>query len=684
MSTIYDKTDNYALNLYGDNDPADLRDGYNGSMRTIDTTLEAHLDRIESVEAREDHDGEVIKALLGDNTVDNATAAKNKWDDAAANVTEVKSDVTEVRSEVSILERKVSNLEDYADVYVNSFGVDHTGETDVTEAIQSVIDSMSAAGKTRLVFGGTYRISQQGSDADNRPYGLRLDNLSDCIIDFNNASFVADGVRSFNVFAFHSCENMTMVNGRCRFADTSNDGRVLYGGAFVYLKDCRNCLVSDIHAIDACYTACVHSSSYVTVTDSGYEISSPAVKGFSGILIHSTDHATVCGNSIAGNLGDGALSIYGGLAENCIVANNTVCSVSDPDEGITVDAGACNNIVEGNYVSGYNYGIDVKSLAQNNVVSSNVVTHCRVGIAERAGEEKGPTSNNDFSANTVVLGSPVSSTFSPYGYGQVCVLIENRINSTVHGNVFCVENGFDSTVDVCGIVCSQTSTLTSSGSNTIVSIHDNKFNFNTLLNNDWNTVNENSRAIHVIDAKFVDIRNNVINFVDTKSISPIELKGSNRIVVVRGNVARMADTAMLVGGDGTAVVPIVSNNSAAGGVCGSPYFTTWQRNLKIIEGLTSALKTDLCNVKKAAQATAAVFIKFAATSIDSAANHVEAIYKINKDGALAKVSASPDSPQVFSLSYGGNVLSMTQPTGAATRYTVEIVHSREWTVTADV
>lgn len=82
MSTIYDKTDNYSLNLYGDNDPADLRDGYNDSMRTIDTTLEQHLNRIESMESRETHDEEVAKALLGDNTVDAATAAKTKWDKA--------------------------------------------------------------------------------------------------------------------------------------------------------------------------------------------------------------------------------------------------------------------------------------------------------------------------------------------------------------------------------------------------------------------------------------------------------------------------------------------------------------------------------------------------------------------------------------------------------------------------
>ena len=87
MATIYDKTDNYALNLYGDGDPADLRDGYNNSMRTIDATLETHLNRIEAVESRETHDEEVVKALLGENTVDNATAAKTRWDKAGTDAT---------------------------------------------------------------------------------------------------------------------------------------------------------------------------------------------------------------------------------------------------------------------------------------------------------------------------------------------------------------------------------------------------------------------------------------------------------------------------------------------------------------------------------------------------------------------------------------------------------------------
>ena len=91
MATVYEKTDNYGLNLYGDNDPADLRDGYNGSMRTIDTTLKTHLNRIEAVESRETHDEAVVKALIGDNTVDKASFKQTKWDNASTDATAANS-----------------------------------------------------------------------------------------------------------------------------------------------------------------------------------------------------------------------------------------------------------------------------------------------------------------------------------------------------------------------------------------------------------------------------------------------------------------------------------------------------------------------------------------------------------------------------------------------------------------
>lgn len=115
MSTIYEKTDNYALNLYGDNDPADLRDGYNGSMRTIDTTLENHLNRIEAVESRETHDEEVVKALIGDNTVDSATAAKTKWDKASTDATAANGKADSNTGKINLVESNIQRIEGKTD-----------------------------------------------------------------------------------------------------------------------------------------------------------------------------------------------------------------------------------------------------------------------------------------------------------------------------------------------------------------------------------------------------------------------------------------------------------------------------------------------------------------------------------------------------------------------------------------
>lgn len=149
MATVYTKTDNYGLNLYGDNDPADLRDGYNGSMRTIDDTLEKHLNRIEGVESRETHDEAVVKALLGDNTVDNATTAKAKWDKSSADAAAAASKANNNTAILSALG---------ADSIVNAAGqktkwdkaVDTaTNNTQALTALGSNTPATAAANKTK-------------------------------------------------------------------------------------------------------------------------------------------------------------------------------------------------------------------------------------------------------------------------------------------------------------------------------------------------------------------------------------------------------------------------------------------------------------------------------------------------------------------------------------------------------
>lgn len=151
MSTIYDKTDNYGLNLYGDSDPADLRDGYNGSMRTIDDTLETHLNRVESVESRETHDEEVVKALLGDNTVDSATASKAKWDkagtDAAAATATASAAAGKADNNSAILAALGADTTAHATEAKNAWhkaGVDATTAIGKADANKTILTALGA------------------------------------------------------------------------------------------------------------------------------------------------------------------------------------------------------------------------------------------------------------------------------------------------------------------------------------------------------------------------------------------------------------------------------------------------------------------------------------------------------------------------------------------------------------
>lgn len=146
MATVYAKTDNYGLNLYGDSDPADLRDGYNGSMQTIDTTLKTHLNRIEAVESRETHDEEVAKTLLGDNTVNAATAAKTKWDKAGTDAVEAMADAAaaagKADSNTTILTALGADSTKNATVQKNKW--DKAG-TDASKAISDASHATSKA-----------------------------------------------------------------------------------------------------------------------------------------------------------------------------------------------------------------------------------------------------------------------------------------------------------------------------------------------------------------------------------------------------------------------------------------------------------------------------------------------------------------------------------------------------------
>lgn len=229
MSTVYDKTDNYALNLYGDNDPADLRDGYNGSMRTIDNTLKNHLNRIEGVESRETHDEAVMKALLVDNTVDNATSAKTKWDKAgtdATNATDLLAamSVTDTASGTALrkkVDATAANVTDFgltssniAKVYrggvcrnYNDTIFGFIGDS-ITQGYRATSSAKRWSTLVSRIFGATEKnVAVGGTGFTTSPASTRFDGQADSLIAAVGANapvsivFISGGVNDLSVNA---------------------------------------------------------------------------------------------------------------------------------------------------------------------------------------------------------------------------------------------------------------------------------------------------------------------------------------------------------------------------------------------------------------------------------------------------------------------------------------------------
>nr|DAP68781.1 MAG TPA: Pectate lyase [Caudoviricetes sp.] len=203
MSTIYDKTDNYSLNLYGDNDPADLRDGYNGSMHVIDTTLKTHLDRIEKAEAQENLNTKALKALLGDNTTDNATSAKTRWDKAGTDATAAKGTADSNAAILAALgvetTQKAQHLNDITkinDYFITPqmFGAKGDGVTDdspaFNQAIEAIVNTYNVGGLyyTLFVPAGNYLLE----------HTVTL-HSSICIKSLGEVTFTVDAAIGFHV-----------------------------------------------------------------------------------------------------------------------------------------------------------------------------------------------------------------------------------------------------------------------------------------------------------------------------------------------------------------------------------------------------------------------------------------------------------------------------------------------------
>ena len=457
-----------------------------------------------------------------------------------AQIEQYRNEVKQFADAITTNTNNIDNLKKRFDVYVNDYAKSD-GTTDDTTNIQNAINTAITNNARKIIFDGNYKVTRTATDSEGLYYSINIDGLRNCEIIFNNSYFTSIFSAFSNIFHLENCENITIHDGNCEFLNPDNTPGQLYSGAFIHIHKSKNITTQNIGTKNTFYAITAKNSHNIKITNTYYINNLTQTIGYSGILIHTTSKAIVTNNTIIGNLADGALSIYGSGTYDCIVSQNIVESVSKPTEGITIDAGTHNNIITNNYVANFNYGIDVKSLAQENIVSNNNIIHCRVGISDRPGEELGPTASNIISNNIITFGTPIESTFNPFGFIQVGILSENRDDSTINGNILTLENNYDNKNDICGILIQQQNTGTGSGSNRIITIKNNRIDFNILINATWNYASQNSPAIKIISAKNVLIHENTINVPETADNAsiPIHIDGTNFVIDIKNNNVKM-------------------------------------------------------------------------------------------------------------------------------------------------
>lgn len=167
MANDYTQTDNYGLSLYGDQTPADFRDGHNRNMGLIDKQMKINNDASKKgVEAKN------ILDYINWDTQEKAAEWINTAETSEAQTTANTNALTALGAETV---EKASNIKKALYVNVVAQGVDNTGATDVTEAIQNIANTA----KYGLYFpAGVYKISNTIRFPYNTEYnyGITLDN----------------------------------------------------------------------------------------------------------------------------------------------------------------------------------------------------------------------------------------------------------------------------------------------------------------------------------------------------------------------------------------------------------------------------------------------------------------------------------------------------------------------------
>lgn len=325
------------------------------------------------------------------------------------------------------------------DVFTDWFSPSKNGHLDLSSRtsdnlpLQKALNLVKTAKSNLIVTKGDYFVTNSGNvneitNPGNRSYSIRLDNTSDIDIVFENgARFIHDqtALDRYNVLDLYKCDrikikDMVVFGGLDQYPD-STAGRSLYEGGAILANRCNQILVTGGDVRNMMYFTQFFQSEYCIVNNTVFKYDKlwHDQNGYSSNLIPLSAHilfnsrfCKIKDNMIYGGCGDGDLSIFGGGSWDNSIVNNTMVTYAwdDPErevvfysQGITVDQGPRNTLVEGNHISGYFYCIDVKADTVFTQVKNNKLENFVVAIADRKGE----STTVDASVATIIQGNTI-------------------------------------------------------------------------------------------------------------------------------------------------------------------------------------------------------------------------------------------------------------------------------------
>lgn len=351
-------------------------------------------------------------------------------------------DLISLNDENLVAELIISNT-----INVKQLGAKGNGTDDDTAFIQRAID-LSIDVNTILIPDGIYKITPtntyhiSGYGNYDPYYGIMINEK-------NNIDIICNGIiepdfseHFMNTFVLKSSNNININGFKSIYDGTQLNTSVTQMKSLFTINTCNNINIENCYGKNTGGLVLVIDSEDVIVnncksirTDKDYK--SPSFYG-----AYNSKNVTFDNCTCYGGTDDGDITLFGATTKDCKIINCYLdCRLEDGTlelntyQGICVDSGCKNCIIDNNIVKFYYYGIDVKTNCEGIIVNANQCISNKFGISSRLGEGNDKTINTQITNNMVYPNAGNGNTLAIYDSIDTCgIYSQNTYGVTIDSN----------------------------------------------------------------------------------------------------------------------------------------------------------------------------------------------------------------------------------------------------------